>query len=143
MSHGFARETTNKKGVENMAKILIVDDDPDVVEAVVLLLKQQGHDVAAAYNRQEGMDQVASFGPSLIILDVMMEQPDDGLRMAQDLRRNGCQTPILMLTTVSKATGLEIGKDDEMVPVDDFQEKPIAPTTLVSKVNELLNKAEG
>lgn len=126
-----------------MAKILIVDDDPDVVEAVTLLLEQQGHTTAAAYNRQEGMAQVESFAPALIILDVMMEQPDDGLTMAQDLRRKGCNTPILMLTTVSKATGLEIGKDDEMVPVDDFQEKPIAPATLISKVTELLNKAEG
>lgn len=126
-----------------MAKILIVDDDSDVVDAVTLLLNGQGHDMASAYNRLDGMRQVEQFKPDLIILDVMMEQPDDGLTMAQDLRRKGCGTPILMLTTVSKATGLEIGKDEEMVPVDDFQEKPIAPATLIEKVAELLKKAEG
>lgn len=126
-----------------MAKILIVDDDPDVVEALNLLLQEQGHQTAAAYNRKEGMSQVDAFAPDLIILDVMMEQPDDGLTMAQELRRNAFNKPILMLTTVSKATGLDIGKDDEMVPVDDFQEKPISPAMLKSKVAELLKKAEG
>lgn len=126
-----------------MAKILIVDDDPDVVEALNLLLKGQGHETAEAYNRKEGMQQVTSFAPDLIILDVMMEQPDDGLTMAQELRRNDFTNPILMLTTVSKATGLNIGRDDEMVPVDDFQEKPISPEVLKTKVAELLKKAEG
>ncbi len=123
-----------------MGKILIVDDDPDVVEAVDLLLRQQGHETATAYNRQEGMTRFAEFGPDLIVLDVMMEQPDDGITMAQDLRREGHSTPILMLTTVSKATGLNIGKDDEMVPVDDFQEKPIEPALLMQKVTDLLEK---
>lgn len=123
-----------------MAKILIVDDDPDVVEAVTILLQGQGHSTAEAFNRPEGMQKVKEFSPDLIILDVMMEQPDDGLTMAQDLRREGFTKPILMLTTVSKATGLSIGQDDEMVPVDDFQEKPIAPAVLLGKVNELLNK---
>lgn len=126
-----------------MAKILIVDDDLDVVEALKLLLKEQGYETAEAYNRKEGMQQVTSFEPDLIILDVMMEQPDDGLTMAQELRRNKFTKPILMLTTVSKATGLDIGKDDEMVPVDDFQEKPISPAVLKSKVAELLKKVEG
>ncbi len=125
-----------------MAKILIVDDDPDVVEAVELLLKQQGHQIAVAYNRREGMTRFAEFAPDLIVLDVMMEQPDDGITMAQDLRRKGHRTPILMLTTVSKATGLNIDKDDEMVPVNDFQEKPIEPSLLLKKVADLLNKRE-
>jgi len=125
-----------------MAKILIVDDDPDVVEAVDLLLKQQGHQMATAFNRQEGMTRIEEFSPDLIILDVMMEQPDDGITMAQDLRRKGRPTPILMLTTVSRATGLNIGKDDEMVPVNDFQEKPIEPALLLEKVADLLRQGE-
>lgn len=126
-----------------MAKVLIVDDDPDVVDALNLLLKEQGHETAIAYNRQEGMEKVRTFAPDLIILDVMMEQPDDGLTMAQDLRRERFSNPILMLTTVSRATGLDIGRDEEMVPVDDFEEKPIAPSKLLSKVAALLQQAKG
>ena len=126
-----------------MARILIVDDDPDVVEAVSLFLKKEGHELASAFNREEGKAKVTAFAPDLIVLDVMMEQPDDGIALDQELRREFFKMPILMLTSVSKATGMEFGPDKELIPVDDFQEKPIQPSTLVSKVKELLSKAEG
>ncbi|HUW61153.1 MAG TPA: response regulator [Candidatus Bathyarchaeia archaeon] len=125
-----------------MAKILIVDDDPDVVETVGLFLRQDGHQTAAAFDRREGMAQVAGFKPDLIVLDVMMEQPDDGLTMAQDLRRQGFKHPILMLTSINRATGMVYGKDPDIAPVDDFQEKPIEPAALVAKVNQLLRQPE-
>ena len=76
-----------------MAKILVVDDDPDIVEATQLFLAREGHQVEVAYNRQDGLKKVASFKPDLLILDVMMEQPDDGFAMAQDLRRAGNKCP--------------------------------------------------
>ena len=126
-----------------MARILIVDDDPDVVEAISLFLRKEGHELAAAHDRDAGMEQVGKFKPDLIVLDVMMAQPDDGIAMAQDLRRQGFKKPILMLTSVSKATGLEFERDEDLMPVDDFQEKPIEPATLVAKVKELLKKSEG
>lgn len=125
-----------------MAKILIVDDDPDVVETVTLLLRQDGHQTASAFDRRDGMAKVAGFSPDLIVLDVMMEQPDDGLTMAQDLRREGFKRPILMLTSINRATGLVYGKDPDLAPVEDFQEKPIEPAVLVAKVNQLLKQAE-
>lgn len=123
-----------------MAKILIVDDDPDVVEAATLFLERAGHTVSAAYNREEGMAAVASEKPELLILDIMMEQPDDGMAMAQELRRQGCGLPILMLSSIGKVTDMEYQKDDAIMPVDEFVEKPVAPATLVSKVEALLKK---
>jgi DNA-binding response OmpR family regulator len=126
-----------------MAKVLIVDDDLDVVEAVGTVLQRDGHEVAHAHTRPDGMAKVHAFGPDLIVLDVMMEYQDDGLAMAQDLRRQGFSNPILMLTNVSKATGLSFGKNADVVPVDDFQEKPIEPSVLVRKVRALLAAAEG
>lgn len=126
-----------------MAKVLIVDDDPDVVEACDLFLTKNGHTTAAAFNRQDGMKKIDEFKPDLLILDIMMEQPDDGIAMAQELRRKGFKAPILMLTSISKATGMNYGKDDSVVPVDAFQEKPVGPDALVAKVNELLKKKEG
>ena len=125
-----------------MAKILIVDDDADIVEAIQLVLEKEGYETALAYNRPEGMQQVEAGTPDLIILDVMMDEPDDGIAMAQDLRRQQFDKPILMLTSVAKVTGMKFGRDDEMVPVDEFVEKPIDPATLVTKVKELL-KGEG
>lgn len=125
-----------------MANILIVDDDPDIVEASTLFLEKAGHKVRGAYNRKEGMDAITAQAPELLILDVMMEQPDDGFAMAQDLRRQGRNFPILMLTSVASASGLAFGKDPEMVPVDDFQTKPVEPADLVRKVAALLKRRE-
>jgi len=123
-----------------MSKVLVVDDDPDMVEACRLILEGVGHEVSFALNREDGMEAIETFKPDVLILDVMMAQPDDGIAMAQELRREGFSTPILMLTSVSKAVGMDFDKDDAIVPVDDFQEKPIDATTLVSKINTLLGK---
>lgn len=121
-----------------MARILIVDDDPDVVEACKLFLERDSHEIATAYSREEGMASVGSFKPDLLILDVVMEQPDDGIAMAQELRRQGFAKPILMLTSIGRVTGLSYGRDAELVPVDVFLEKPADPTTLRRLVGELL-----
>ena len=121
-----------------MAKILIVDDDPDITFATGLFLKKAQHEVLTASNRADGMKAIDDENPDLIILDVMMEQADDGIAMAQELRRQGCEIPILMLTSVGKVTGFTYVEDREMVPVNAFFEKPIQPDLLVQKVNELL-----
>lgn len=123
-----------------MAKILVVDDDRDLVETIKTVLESKGYEVVVANSRSEGMSAQESNSPDLIILDVMMEEADDGFTMAQDLRRKGVQTPILMLTSVGKTLGMDFGKDNEMVPVDEYEEKPIKPEKLLSKVEELLGK---
>jgi DNA-binding response OmpR family regulator len=121
-----------------VSKILIVDDDPDVLEAGRLVLEREGYEIATASTRAEGMARVGVFKPDLLILDVMMEEPDDGLVMAQDLRRQGHNFPIMMLTSVATGTGFEFAPSEEAVPVDEFQPKPIDPTTFVVKVGKLL-----
>ena len=126
-----------------MAKILVVDDDPDITYAVSLYLKREGHEVQAAGSRAEGMKALAAFQPDLMILDVMMEQPDDGIAMAQDLRRAGSTLPIVMLTSVGKVTGMSFDRDSDLVPVDAFFEKPVKPETLLAKVSELLKQKRG
>jgi len=85
--------------------------------------------VRTAASRAEGMEAVQAFSPDLIILDVMMEQPDDGIAMAQELRRAGSTVPIIMLTSVGQVTGMKYGRDNDLVPVEVFFEKPVRPTT--------------
>jgi DNA-binding response OmpR family regulator len=121
-------------------KILIIDDDPDIVDAGRLVLEREGYQVIGAASRAEGMARLADDKPDLLILDVMMEEPDDGLRMARELRRNGNELPIIMLTSVNAAMGLNIDKDGEIVPVDEFQPKPVEPQILVAKVKKLLEQ---
>ncbi len=122
-----------------MALIAIIDDDPDIIEASTLVLKSKGYQVTSASNPDDGYRIVMEENPKLIILDVMMDEPDDGFFLAQKFRREGVKTPILMYTSVSKTIGFEYGSG-EMVPVDDFVEKPISPDQLVEKVETLLQK---
>jgi len=122
-----------------VAKILIVDDDPDIVEACRLVLEREGYEVEGAPSRADGMKKIEEVKPDLLILDVMMEEPDDGLRMAREIRNAGHALPIIMLTSVNAAMGLNIDRDEEMVPVDEFQPKPVDPQTLIAKVKKLLS----
>ena len=121
-----------------MGKILIVDDDPDLVEACTLYLAKEGHEISSAHNVDDAMALFESVKPDLVILDVMMEQPDDGIAMAQDLRRKGHETPILMLSAISRVTSMDYDKDEGMIPVNEFLEKPVDPKTLIAKVDGLL-----
>ena len=125
-----------------MTRILIVDDDPDMVEAGRIVLEAKGYEVVSAANASQGLSALEESKPDLMILDVMMEEPDDGIRMARRIRQKGFDLPILMLTSVNVAMGLQIDKDDEMVPVDEFQEKPVDPGTLIKKVEQLLAARE-
>ncbi|MBI1939516.1 MAG: response regulator [Ignavibacteriales bacterium] len=124
-----------------MALIAIIDDDLDILDASGLVLKSKGHDVITATNPNDGYKIVVEKKPNLIILDVMMDEPDDGFYLAQKFRKEGIKIPILMYTSVSKAIGLDFDKS-EMVPVDDFVEKPISPEELVEKVDNLLHQKE-
>jgi len=120
-----------------MPKIAIIDDDPDIIDASKIVLSSKGYEVITATNPDDGYKIVIEQKPDLIILDVMMNEPDDGFFLAQKFRREKIETPILMYTSVSKTLGLHF-EAGEMVPVDDFVEKPISPETLIDKVEKLL-----
>lgn len=120
-----------------MALIAIIDDDPDILDASSLVLKSKGYEVVTASNPTDGYEIVTKYNPELIILDVMMDEPDDGFFLAQKFRRENIHTPILMYTSVSKTIGMDYGAGD-LVPVDDFVEKPISPEELIQKVEKLI-----
>jgi DNA-binding response OmpR family regulator len=126
-----------------MMRIAIIDDDADILDASSLILTSNGYEVITADNPDDGYKIVKENSPDLIILDVMMNEPDDGFFLAQRFRRDNIRIPIIMYTSVSKATGLDFGVS-EIVPVDEFVEKPISPEELISKVKKLLQlKQEG
>ncbi len=137
-------EATSRTGCKGgrVAKILIIDDDPDILHMGEVVLGREGHEVLLAANRSEGMEAIAGEAPDLIILDVMMEVIDDGFVMAQELRKEGNTTPILMLTSISAATGMKFTKDPVLAPVDELVEKPLYPKQLIEKVNALLAAKE-
>ncbi len=131
-----------------MAKILIVDDDPDIVLATRLSLERAGHQVAAASNGAEGLEKIKADRPDLIILDVMMDTATEGFQLALMLRSRDPASelaayrdiPILMLTAIHSTTPLRFGPEEDYLPVDDFVDKPIDPDLLVKKVEALLKR---
>ncbi len=122
-----------------MTKIVIIDDDPDILDVSKIVLTSKGYSVYTAQNPDDGYKLIIDQKPDLIILDVMMNQPDDGFFLAQKLRKEKIETPVIMYTSVSKALGFEFGKS-EMVPVDEYVEKPISPDELIAKVEKLLHE---
>ena len=124
-------------------KILIADDEPDILEIIQYNLQAEGYDVVTAKNGNEAIDLAKKFQPDLIILDIMMPGKN-GIEVCNILRLQPDfnDTLIIFLTALSdegtEIKGLETG-------ADDYLTKPVSPKVLVSKVNALfrrLNKEE-
>ena len=128
-----------------MAKILIIDDDPDIVESMKVVLESKNYHVTSAKDGEEGLKKAKADKPDLIILDIMMETSDKGFDVARQLKwdKNYKGIPILMLTAIKERTGLDFKKeagDEVWLPVDDYVEKPLKAQELIAKVGALLGK---
>lgn len=124
-------------------KILIIDDDPDITEAMRVVLENRGYSVNSAPDSQIGMEKVKADRPNLIILDVMMGSSQEGFVMSRELKGSDDtrDIPILMLTAVKNKTGMDFkteAGDDAWLPVEAFLDKPVKPDVLLQKVEELL-----
>ena len=124
-----------------MSKILVVDDDPDFVEATRMVLEAGGYQVVSAADGDEGLRRVRDERPDLVILDVIMTTVLDGLHMSQEMANDPEQhdTPILMVTSIANSDYAALFPTDEYVHIDDFVSKPIKPENLLEKVASLLS----
>ncbi|MBU4342446.1 MAG: response regulator [Candidatus Omnitrophica bacterium] len=132
--------------MSNKSKILIIDDDPDISEAMKVVLESKQYQVATAKTGEQGLKKVKQEKPDLVILDVMMETQGKGFDVARAIKgdEDTKDTPILMLTAVKEKTGLDFKKeagDDAWLPVDAYLDKPLKPEELISKVGLLLGKS--
>jgi CheY-like chemotaxis protein len=128
------------------AKVLIVDDDPDITEAMRVVLEHRGYRVDSASDGVKALERIKAGRPDLIILDVMMTTPQEGFTLSRALKQDPATQaiPILMLTAVKDKTGIDFAPaagDDAWLPVEAFLDKPVKPDILVQKVDALLNKA--
>jgi len=117
-------------------RILVVDDEPNIVEVITMALKFEGFEVASAGTGREALEQVALFRPHLIILDVML--PDmEGFDVAERLGAQRSETPIIFLTarddTSDKIRGLSSGGDD-------YVTKPFSLEELIARVRTILRR---
>ncbi len=131
-------------------KVLIIDDDDDLVYAMRLPLEAAGYQVYRAAAGDEGLRKVKQVNPDIIILDVMMDTTTAGIQVSLTLRSQDPQSeyapyshiPILMLTAIHSTTPLRFAPDQDFMPVDAFVEKPIEPNALLACVRSLLAKRQ-
>ncbi|MCR4718837.1 MAG: response regulator transcription factor [Firmicutes bacterium] len=118
-------------------KILIVDDERNIVELSKLYLEKEGFVTVCAYDGEEALQIFENEAPELVILDIMMPKKD-GWQVCREIRKTS-QVPIIMLTaksdTFDKVLGLELGADDYMT-------KPFEPKELVARVKAVLRRSE-
>jgi CheY-like chemotaxis protein len=132
-----------------MAKILVIDDDPDIITAARLTLEEAGHTVVEAANGTIGLERIKAERPDLIILDVIMDTHTEGFELARKLRNPDPSSalkeyggiPILMLTAIQSAMPLNVEPDVDSLPVELFVDKPINPETLARRVQWMLDRA--
>jgi two-component system alkaline phosphatase synthesis response regulator PhoP len=128
-------------------KILVVDDDPDILDAVTMILESQGYQVVTAQDGIEALANLKAEKPDLMILDLLMPKMD-GFAVCKELQdprwSKYRDTPILILTSVREdasrrryelETGLELN-------VDDYVEKPMSPDILLERVGKLIKRKE-
>ena len=126
-----------------MTRILIVDDDPDFVETTRLVLESAGYEVLSASNGAEGLRQVTTHQPDLVILDVIMASVLDGLNLSRQMADNPLlhDIPILMVTSIANTDYAALFPTDEYIHIDDFVSKPIAPQDLLRHAARLTTRA--
>src|SRR5512138_1928491 len=114
-----------------MAKILMIDDDPDYAEGLRIRLEARGHQFFLAANGDEGLAKVKLIHPDLIVLDVMMDTRTEGFHVSLQLRDRAPDSefaayrnvPILMLTSIHQSTAIRFSPDEDYLPVDALLEK--------------------
>ena len=121
--------------------VLIVDDDPDLVETVSMILESKGYEVGKAYDGIEGEEAIKKRRPDVLVLDVMMPRKN-GYQLCKELKSNKWtqEIPIVLLTAVGEAvpTNSYSHAEGMAVEADDFIPKPVDAATLVAAVERLL-----
>ncbi len=126
-------------------KILVVDDDPDILDAVTMILESQGYEVVTARDGVEGLANLKAEHPDLIILDLLMPKMD-GFAVCKELHNPRWskfkETPILILSSVREDASrrrYELETDLEL-DANDYLEKPMNPDILLERVEKLIKK---
>lgn len=119
-------------------KVLIVDDEPDVVRYLTVMLENNGFATVGAADGHEGFEKAQSEKPDLILLDISMPK-ESGIKLYRNIRdsKDMADLPVIMLTGVSREFERFISTRSQVKPPDAYFEKPVDDADLVKKINEL------
>jgi CheY-like chemotaxis protein len=127
-------------------KLLLVDDDMDILEQLSLALGGEGYEVVTAQGRKEGEEILMLGRPDLAIIDLMMEEMDSGFVLCHEMKKLYPDMPVIILTAVTAATGLDFhARSDEArswVKADALLDKPVRFEQLKEEVLRLLEPRE-
>ncbi len=127
-----------------MSKVLIIDDDPDLVDAMTNLLEAKGYEVNHAPDGEEGLEKAKNDPPNIILLDVMMTRKTEGFDVARSLNKEEKTKgiPIILVTGIRHEMNLPFGfePDEDWLPVKAVLEKPIKPEVLLKTVEDHIKK---
>ena len=128
-------------------RIVIIDDDPDVCEALSLILAPQGYHLSTFLSGPEGMAAIRANPPDLLILDIMLASPSEGFHLAHELRRDDRlgRLPIIMISAIGQTMGMDYAKElgIDSMPAELFLEKPLKAATELTAVRETLAGSRG
>jgi CheY-like chemotaxis protein len=124
-----------------MAKILVVDDDPDFVKVTRRVLEKAGHKVTSAANGSKALQTMRQDRPDVVLLDIMMSYILDGLDVSREMAADPelKDIPVIMVTSLTGTRGSGVFPTDEYVPADEWLSKPVDPQTLLDRVNGALS----
>jgi len=119
-------------------KILVVDDDLDIVELITIMLESAGYDIISADSGYKCFEILKEEKPDLIILDIMLETMTEGFNVGYEIKSNPeyQSIPIILISAIDKHTGFPI--DTEFMKANGYLEKPIDPEKLLKSIEKLL-----
>ncbi len=125
-------------------KVLLIDDDSDLIEAISTLLEAKGYTVESASNGKDGFNAAKTSNPDLILLDVMMGSKTEGFDVARELHKEAStkDIPVVLVTGIKKDMNLPFGfePDETWLPVKSVLEKPVKPDILLKIVEDNIRK---
>ncbi len=134
-----------------MARVFLIDDDPDIIDSLTMILEASGHEVLSKMNTDDVVESIVEAAPDIVVLDVIFpEDPQAGFVSARlisaDDRIKGI--PVLILSAVNQQSNMSFGFSEadissDFMPVQAFLEKPVEPKVLLSKIDQLLAAPQG
>ena len=130
------------------AKILVIDDDPDFLDAITPILQSALYEVVTAASPEEGKKKIFDKKPDLILLDIMMDSLFDGFSLCHSIKtskefKEFKDTPIIFISAVKEKTGSRFqfkGEEQGLTGPDDYIDKPVKPEDLLARIERLLKK---
>ena len=117
--------------------ILVIDDDRDILEAIRIMLETEGFTVETALDGKRGLEKVKAVNPDLILVDMMMEAVDAGVKVAEEIKKTACKAPVILLSSIGDATYYNL--DIEAMGFAGSIQKPVIPSTLIPLIKKKLN----